>query len=435
MINNNEYSPAELQSFVSIIHSNVIGALRGGIRFAEEEVGVKWKENVIQSVNYLKDLESVVLNEEVGEHCIKVWESSDFQMNAMRYTIMSRSPSEVNLSSKVLKTSTEGDNATNTAATTTATTTATSDSTTTSTDGGVKEDGQTTVTASSSTTTDADASNNNNTTNNNASNASTATTATSASTSAEATSSSPSDIPVSTATTTTSSSKVDSDDIDDYDDDDEEKVKWTMEDGAIYFMNHLGRISSSKYVPTSQDILHARQKSTGIIETQFESNNALFRIVDVGGQRSERKKWSMLFSDITGIIFCADVSCYDTPLREDPDVNRMVDSLATFQQICNNRDLQSRDIILFLNKTDLLAKKIKRSPFPADIFPGAPSGPNITAEDALKFIQGLYLAKNAHPTKFIYTHQTIATDTSSIKAAFTEIVKEIVRKDNVLASF
>jgi hypothetical protein len=63
-----------------------------------------------------------------------------------------------------------------------------------------------------------------------------------------------------------------------------------LDDGVLYFMENLERISVSGYVPTSQDILHARQKSTGIVETQFVSNNALFRIVDVGGQRSERKK-------------------------------------------------------------------------------------------------------------------------------------------------
>lgn len=211
-------------------------------------------------------------------------------------------------------------------------------------------------------------------------------------------------------------------------------TKWVMEDGALYFMNHLARISEEGYVPTKQDILHARQKTTGVIETQFVSNNALFRIVDVGGQRSERKKWSVLFSDITGVIFCADVSCYDTPLREDPDTNRMIDSLQTFERICTNKDLRSRDIILFLNKIDLLARKIKRSPFPTDLFPGAPT--EGTTEDALSYIQSLYKAKSdAGESKFIYVHRTVAVDSASIKEAFTETVKEIVRKDNVLASF
>jgi hypothetical protein len=111
----------------------------------------------------------------------------------------------------------------------------------------------------------------------------------------------------------------------------------------------------------------------------------------------------------------------------------MLDSINTFAQICSNKDLQSRDIILFLNKTDLLAKKLKRSPFPEDFFPGAPV--DATKEDALKYIQSLYLAKNTNPNKFIYVHHTIATDTPNITAAFTDIVKEIVRKDNVLASF
>lgn len=211
---------------------------------------------------------------------------------------------------------------------------------------------------------------------------------------------------------------------------------YQQEDSEQYFLSNLARVSAMGYVPTTQDILHARQKTTGIVETQFISQNALFRIVDVGGQRSERKKWSMLFSDITGIIFCADVSCYDTPLREDPRVNRLLDSLQVFAQICANKDLTSRDIILFLNKTDLLAKKVKRSPFPElTQFANAPK--DATAATALQFIETLYrnVAKEHSPNKVIYVHHTIATDTANIQQTFTEIVKEIIRKDNVNASF
>lgn len=313
LINHNEYSASELESFVSIIHSNVLGAIRYGIRFAAD-YEIDLKGDLKSDAEYLLELGSVAMDEAVGVKVKRVWESDSFQNKVVTHE------------------------------------------------------------------------------------------------------------------------------------------KFQIDDGALYFMGHVERIGAKGYVPTSQDILHARQKSTGIVETQFVSNNALFRIVDVGGQKSERKKWSVLFADITGIIFCADVSCYDTPLREDPNINRMVDSLLTFQSICSNRDLQSRDIILFLNKTDLLAKKLKRSPIPTDLLSSSlkplssPSSPRTafplpalsaspTPEEALKYIQALYLSRNENQNKFVYVHHTIATDTPNIKAVFTDIVKEIVRKDNVLASF
>ena len=41
------------------------------------------------------------------------------------------------------------------------------------------------------------------------------------------------------------------------------------------------------------------------------------RLFDVGGQRSERKKWIHCFEDVTAIIFCVAMSEYDQVLHED----------------------------------------------------------------------------------------------------------------------
>ena len=43
----------------------------------------------------------------------------------------------------------------------------------------------------------------------------------------------------------------------------------------------------------------------------------VLRIVDVGGQRSERKKWIHCFEDVTAILFFVALSAYDLGLRED----------------------------------------------------------------------------------------------------------------------
>lgn len=41
---------------------------------------------------------------------------------------------------------------------------------------------------------------------------------------------------------------------------------------------------------------------------------------DVGGQRSERKKWIHCFEGVTAIIFTVAISEYDLTLAEDQDV-------------------------------------------------------------------------------------------------------------------
>ncbi|OUC40533.1 g-protein alpha subunit [Trichinella nativa] len=80
---------------------------------------------------------------------------------------------------------------------------------------------------------------------------------------------------------------------------------------------------------------------------------------DVGGQRDERRKWIQCFNDVTAVIFVCASSSYNMVLLEDKTVNRLRESLSLFKSIWNNRWLKTISVILFLNKQDLLAEKIK----------------------------------------------------------------------------
>lgn len=51
------------------------------------------------------------------------------------------------------------------------------------------------------------------------------------------------------------------------------------------------RIGAQDYVPTDQDILRSRVKTTGLTEERFQVGTLNYVVFDVGGQRSERKKW------------------------------------------------------------------------------------------------------------------------------------------------
>lgn len=52
----------------------------------------------------------------------------------------------------------------------------------------------------------------------------------------------------------------------------------------------------------------------------YEIAVSSLRMFDVGGQRSERKKWIHCFEGVTCIIFCAALSAYDMVLVEDDEV-------------------------------------------------------------------------------------------------------------------
>jgi guanine nucleotide-binding protein G(i) subunit alpha len=49
-------------------------------------------------------------------------------------------------------------------------------------------------------------------------------------------------------------------------------------------------------------------------------------------------------------------------MLENPKENRMQDSIRLFGSICNNRLLKDACMILFLNKKDILERKIANSP-------------------------------------------------------------------------
>ena len=88
------------------------------------------------------------------------------------------------------------------------------------------------------------------------------------------------------------------------------------------YLDSVERISEVGYLPTLQDILRVRVPTTGIIEYPFDLDSIIFRMVDVGGQRSERRKWIHCFENVTSIMFLVALSEYDQVLVEsDNEVN------------------------------------------------------------------------------------------------------------------
>ena len=201
--------------------------------------------------------------------------------------------------------------------------------------------------------------------------------------------------------------------------------EYQLNDSAEYYLNELDTITQEGYIPSEQDVLRSRVKTTGIIETVFHYKNLEFHLIDVGGQRSERKKWIHCFEDVTAIIFCVALSAYDLLLAEDEETNRMQESLRLFGRICNNPWFRRTNMILFLNKTDLFRSKIEKNPL-SICFPEYP-GSN-TFDEAATYIQIQFENLNNHQEKMIYTHFTCATDTSNVQFVFDAVSDVILTK-------
>jgi len=196
-----------------------------------------------------------------------------------------------------------------------------------------------------------------------------------------------------------------------------------LNDSANYFLDQLEDLTRVDYLPTDQDILHARVRTTGIIENDFIIDNNKFKMVDVGGQRNERKKWIHCFDNVTAVLFVADMAAYDRKLYEDEKINRIEETLNLFENICNSKWFRDISVILFLNKCDLFKEKITRSPLKIG-FPEY-TGEN-TFEPASAYMEQEFLKRN-HYKKPIYCHMTCATDTRNVSVVFNGVKDIVVR--------
>lgn len=201
--------------------------------------------------------------------------------------------------------------------------------------------------------------------------------------------------------------------------------EYQLTDSAKYYLSDLARIEAAEYLPTEQDILRARAPTTGILEYPFDLDSIIFRMVDVGGQRSERRKWIHCFENVTSIIFLVALSEYDQILFESENENRMEESKALFKTIITYPWFQHSSVILFLNKKDLLEEKIMYSHL-VDYFPEY-DGPKHDDVKAREFILKVYLRENPDPDRMCYSHFTAATDTENIKLVFCAVKDTIMQ--------
>lgn len=222
----------------------------------------------------------------------------------------------------------------------------------------------------------------------------------------------------------------------------ERSNEYQLIDCAKYFLDRVSYIKRPDYTPNEQDILRCRVLTSGIFETKFQVEKVNFHMFDVGGQRDERRKWIQCFNDVTAIIFVTACSSYNMVLREDPNQNRLRESLDLFKSIWNNRWLRTISVILFLNKQDLLAEKVKLGKSKIeDYFPefahyqtpqDAPSEPNDDPDflRAKYFIRDEFLrisTASGDGKHYCYPHFTCAVDTENIRRVFNDC-RDIIQR-------
>jgi len=227
--------------------------------------------------------------------------------------------------------------------------------------------------------------------------------------------------------------------------------KLQIPSSAPYYFDHSNRFAKENYKPTDEDILRAKLKTTGIYETKFKVNEIEFTMVDVGGQRAERRKWLHCFDGVSAVIYLAALDEYNMFLQEDPETNRLDESLRLFSDITSSQWFGNKSLILFLNKSDIFKEKIFRFPL-TDWFKNDKELPDEMDtsklkevdpktemdifEKGVKYISSKYekIYQESGKSK-LYPFVTNALDTSNCKKVFDAVRDTVISSSLVYAGF
>jgi len=204
----------------------------------------------------------------------------------------------------------------------------------------------------------------------------------------------------------------------------------------VYLFSNIDRFFDHEYIPSIQDILRCRARTTGIIETVFRIDTHELHLLDVGGQKSERRKWIHCFQGVTTILFLVALNGYDQCMIEDKETNQMKDALTVWSSICGSQWFVDTSIILFLNKQDLFRERVQISDI-RDTFPNF-KGPSQDTEAGQNFFRDVFLAMSNPPSqnrareRIVYAHFTNATDTALLKRVLVS-VEDVTFRSNLAA--
>lgn len=212
---------------------------------------------------------------------------------------------------------------------------------------------------------------------------------------------------------------------------------WLL-DSFFYYMENIDRFAEADFIPSDEDIVMARIRTTGIQENRLEHkvysqepnepSQIIFNVVDVGGQRSERKKWINCFDNVEAIIFVSNLADYRQVLYEDQTKNGMDESLELFYEVARNTHFRKDvSLFLYLNKKDLFSSYVKQYGM-LEQYPDFDGGNDDMK--ACKYIEDKFRA-NCPPEKTVEITVLTARVRREIKAAFDDVKTLLYKKHRV----
>jgi len=146
-------------------------------------------------------------------------------------------------------------------------------------------------------------------------------------------------------------------------------------------------------------------------------------LVDVGGQRNERRKWINMFDNVKSVLFIVNLAGYRLVLYEEETKNRLQESLELFGETVRSPVFQDVPVFLVFNKKDLFEGCLDQTPLSV-CFPDY-TGDNST-QDCISFIESKFrerLPENA-PELGVFTIS--ARVKFEVRNTFRDLSKELL---------
>jgi len=199
-----------------------------------------------------------------------------------------------------------------------------------------------------------------------------------------------------------------------------------------YLIDNLDRFVAPDFTPSNEDILYARQRTTGTQTTTFITERYKWVLIDIGGQRPERQKWlDVIKEGIDCMIYFAALDEFNMESSEEKNKTKMEISLEVFSEVMKSEETQNVCSLIFLNKLDLFKKKIENDVTFKDfqtVFPDYKDDADVNK--ASEYIRSLFVEKvpGESAQDNLYVHTTCALDTRAMNIVFESIKDYIWKK-------
>ncbi|MCJ1401024.1 guanine nucleotide-binding protein subunit alpha [Xylographa trunciseda] len=175
-----------------------------------------------------------------------------------------------------------------------------------------------------------------------------------------------------------------------------------------HYLNNAERIVERCFIPSDQDILGLWTQSTGVYSRPMMIKDVIYNVYDVGGARSERKKWVHSFEAVDCVIFTVGLSDYNEYWYG--DMNTLEESLELFKSIITGKWFTKSAFFLVFTKVDFFKEKLIHDPL-ENHFPDYRGGRD--PSHALEYWEQRFIDLKPHPDRQL--HIQFAATAASFK--------------------